>query len=58
MKVLLDVFYKFPEFNAAKDFYTKKVHFLNKQKLFFKNKDVKWINNFTNVKEGPVIFLK
>tara|TARA_B100000242_G_scaffold283919_1_gene246677 strand:- start:640 stop:1704 length:1065 start_codon:yes stop_codon:yes gene_type:complete len=58
MRVLLDVFRKFPEFDTAKRIflYEKSIFFKNKQKLFLKNKDVKWINNFRKVEEGPVIF--
>ena len=58
MRVLLEVFRKFPEFDAAKRIflYEKSIFFKNKQKLFLKNKDVKWINNFRKVEEGPVIF--
>ena len=57
-EVLLKVFQRFPEFNNIKKIYLfEKSSLLKKlQKKKFKNKDIKWINNFNDIKKGPVIF--
>jgi len=58
VKVLLSSFKKFPEFNSAKKIflYEKSSSLKKAQKIFFSQKDVKWINNFNKIKKGPVIF--
>ena len=57
-KTLLQVFKKFPDFNAAKKIYLYEIsNFLkNIQKKNIKNNQVKWIKNFKNLNSGPVIF--
>jgi NADH dehydrogenase [ubiquinone] 1 alpha subcomplex assembly factor 7 len=57
-KVLLDVFKKFPDFNSAKNIYLyEESHFLKKlQKTNIQNEKVKWIKNFNNINNSPVIF--
>ena len=57
-KVLLEVFRKFPRFNASKKIYLYEMsNLLRKvQKKNIINKEVKWINSLDNIKEGPVIF--
>ena len=57
-KVLLAVFKKFPDFNYAKKFYLYEVSNLmkNMQKKNIKNCQIKWIKNFKNIDNGPVIF--
>ena len=54
---LLRSFKKFPEFNIIKKLYLyEESKFLKKiQKKTIKN-NVKWINNFNEIKKGPVIF--
>ena len=54
---LLRSFKKFPEFNIIKKLYLyEESKFLKKiQKKRIKN-NVKWINNFNEIKKGPVIF--
>jgi NADH dehydrogenase [ubiquinone] 1 alpha subcomplex assembly factor 7 len=58
MKVLIKTFKKFPDFNNAADiFLYEKSNFLkNLQKKNINNSKVKWINDFTDLKKGPVIF--
>ena len=57
-KVLLEVFKNFPEFNAAKKIYLYEISsFLkNFQKKKINNNEIKWVKNFKNIKNGPVIF--
>ena len=57
-KVLIKVFKRFPDFDAAKNIYLYEVSsFLkNLQKKNIKNNKVKWIKNFKNMNNGPVIF--
>ena len=57
-KILLKSFKKFPEFNSIKKiFLYEESNYLKKiQKKKYLNKDVKWINNFNEIKKGPVIF--
>ena len=57
-KVLLDVFKKFPKFNSAKKIYLFEISdYLKKvQKKKIKYNQVKWIDNFKDIKKGPVIF--
>ncbi len=56
--VLIRSFKKFPEFNSRKKiFLYEKSPYLKKiQKKNVADKDVKWINNFKNIKKGPIIF--
>ena len=58
VKVLLNVFKKFPNFyNAKKLFLFEKSKLLTKlQRENIDNTEVKWIKNFNNIKKGPVIF--
>ena len=55
---ILNIFKKFPEFNKAKKLFlyeiSKSLKNLQKRKLTSKN--IKWINNFDKIKDGPVIF--
>ena len=57
MRDLLDVFKRFPEFNLVKNIYLYEVsNFLKKsQKRKLKNENIKWVENFNNIKKGPVI---
>ncbi|MDC0903162.1 SAM-dependent methyltransferase [Pelagibacteraceae bacterium] len=57
-KVLINTFKKFPKFNTAVNiFLYEKSNFLKKiQKKKINNTKVKWIQNFTQVEKGPVIF--
>jgi len=56
--ILLKSFKKFPEFNSIKNmFLLEKSIFLRKvQKKKILNKDVQWIDNFNEIKKGPVVF--
>ena len=56
--ILLRSFKRFPEFNSIKKlFLFEESNFLKKiQKKKVMNKEVKWINNFNEIKKGPVIF--
>ncbi len=58
IKILLQTFKKFPQFNLAKKIYLyEKSNFLIKaQKNNICNKSVKWIKNFKSITKGPVIF--
>ena len=58
MKVLIDVFKKFPNFNNAKKiyFYEKSELLTSNQKKYFNKNQVSWIDNFDKVRKGPVIF--
>ncbi len=55
---LIRTFKKFPEFNSIKKlFLFEKSSYLKKiQKKKIVDKNVKWINNFDGIKNGPVIF--
>lgn len=55
---LLGVFKQFPEFNFAKKFFLfEESKFLKKvQKRNIKNKDIKWIKDFKDIKKGPIVF--
>ena len=57
-KVMLNVFKRFPEFNSAKKIYLYEIcGFLkNLQKKNIKDSNIKWIRNFRNIKNGPVVF--
>ena len=57
-KILIKVFERFPEFNAAKKIYLYEISsFLRDvQKKNINNKNIKWIKNFRNISNGPVIF--
>ena len=58
VKILLQSFKKFPEFNKIKNVYLyEKSQYLKKiQKKTLQNKDIKWIDTFNKIKKGPVIF--
>ena len=58
MNILLRSFKKFPEFNAVKKvFLFEKSNYLKRiQKKKIEYKNVRWINNFNEIKKGPVIF--
>ena len=58
IRILLESFKKFPEFNSVKKiFLYEESSYLRKiQKKNILSKDVKWISNFNNIKKGPVIF--
>ena len=57
-KVLLEVFKKFPDFYMAKKIYLYETSDLlkNLQKKFIQSNQVKWIKNFKNINNGPIIF--
>ena len=57
-RILLRSFKKFPKFDSIKKmFLFEESQLLKKiQKRKIKNKDVKWINNFNEIKKGPVVF--
>ena len=57
-KILVKIFKKFPEFDKATNIflYEKSNLLKNLQKKNINNSKVKWINNFTKIKNGPVIF--
>ncbi len=56
--VLLRSFKKFPKFDSIKKmFLFEESQLLKKiQKRKINNKDVRWINNFNEIKKGPVVF--
>ena len=56
--VLLKSFERFPEFNSIKRlFLFEESNYLKKiQKKIILNREIKWINNFRQIKKGPVIF--
>ena len=58
MNILVRSFKKFPEFNSIKKIYLyEKSSFLKKiQKKKIHNNEIKWIDNFKQIKKGPVIF--
>ncbi len=57
-KILLKTFQKFPKFNKATNIflYEKSNLLKNLQKKNINSLKVKWIKNFSSVKNGPVIF--
>ncbi len=57
-KILLRSFKNFPNFNSVKKIflYEKSSYLKTIQKKNIESRDVKWINNFSKIKEGPVIF--
>jgi cyclopropane-fatty-acyl-phospholipid synthase len=57
-KVLLKVFKRFPDFNKVKKIYLYEVSSLlkNLQKKNIKNDEIKWIENFNDIKNSPTIF--
>ena len=57
-KTLLVTFKKFREFNSVKKIYLyEKSNYLKKvQERRIGDKSVKWIKNFNNIKDGPVVF--
>ena len=58
IKEMLEVFKKFQKFYMAKKIYLyEKSEYLKiRQKKVLKNKKIKWVRNFKNIKNGPVIF--
>ena len=56
-RILLKSFKKFPEFNSIKKLYlyeeSKYLVKIQKKKI---NRGAKWINNFDEIKKGPIIF--
>ena len=57
-KILIKVFERFPKFNAAKKIYLYEAsNFLKDvQKKNIDNNDIKWVKNFKNINNGPVVF--
>ena len=57
-KVLLNTFSKFPDLNNSIKFYLyeKSILLKNHQKKKLKNCKVKWLRNFKEITDGPVIF--
>ena len=57
-KILLRTFKKFPEFNSIKKLFLfeKSIYLRKIQKKNILDKGVKWIDNFDNLKKGPIIF--
>ncbi len=57
-KVLIETFKNFPEFNKVVKIYLyeKSLFLKNIQKKKINNKNIKWINSFDKLKNGPVIF--
>ena len=58
MKILIQTFKKFPDFNKSKKiFLYEKSNLLKKvQKKNINSPKVKWIKNFSSIKKGPTIF--
>ncbi len=58
IKVLIETFKRFPEFNkSVKIFLYEKSNLLKSiQKDKIKSKKIKWIKNFSHIKNGPIIF--
>ena len=58
IKILLDISKKFPEFNSAKNIflYETSDNLKKIQKSNIKNNNIKWIKNFQNLNDAPVIF--
>jgi NADH dehydrogenase [ubiquinone] 1 alpha subcomplex assembly factor 7 len=58
IKILLKIFKQFPEFDSSKNIYLCETSsFLkNLQKKNIKNNQVKWITNFKDINDGPVVF--
>ena len=57
-KVLLKVFERFPEFKSSSNVYLYETsnYLKNLQKNTIQSKKVKWINNFNEIKKGPIVF--
>ena len=57
-KILLKIFERFPEFNDSKKMYLFEIsnRLKNLQKNKITKKKVKWIKDFNEIKNGPVIF--
>ena len=57
-KVLLNTLKKFPEINKAIRIYLyeRSEYLIRLQKKNIDNKNIKWINNYNSIKDGPVIF--
>ena len=58
IKILLNISKKFPEFNSAKNIFLYETsNYLKKiQRTNIKSDKIKWIKNFQNLGEAPVIF--
>ena len=58
IKILLDISKKFPEFNSAKNIflYETSDNLKKIQKSNINNNKIKWIKNFQNLDDAPVIF--
>ena len=58
MKILLDISKRFPKFNKAKKvfLYETSDNLKKIQKSKIKNTQIRWINDFSKIKKGPVIF--
>ena len=58
IKILLNISKKFPEFNSAKNIFLYETsNYLKKiQKTNINSDKIKWINNFQNIDDAPVIF--
>ncbi len=58
IKILLNISKKFPEFNSAKNIFLYETsNYLKKiQRTNIKSDKVKWIKNFQNIDDAPVIF--
>ena len=58
IKILLNISEKFPEFNSAKNIFLYETsNYLKKiQRTNIKSDKIKWIKNFQNLGEAPVIF--
>ena len=58
IKILLNISRKFPEFNSAKKIFLYETsNYLKKiQRSNIKNNKIKWIKNFQNLNDAPVIF--
>ncbi len=57
-KILVKISKKFPQFDLAKQIYLyEKSNFLKKiQKKNINNSNIKWVNDFKKIKNGPIIF--
>ena len=57
-QILIKVFKRFPEFESSSCIYLYETsnYLKNIQKKNIQNRKVKWINNFNNIRKGPMIF--
>ena len=60
MKIFLEVFKRFPEFNNSKRIYLYELSTLikKKQKKNLNLYEINWINDLNKIKKGPVFFRK